>query len=139
MWKSAVRAPSLRVYPGICLTTEEKAWKNLSQGCWVISVYCVMMQGNMNIKFTLFLTHRQQSAFNVQHLIQGLPSIAAPNMTALPHKEPSSTDTSPLTVALTRTTIKETYFTFTYLHCLNHGPVYGKHTFPLKPLCSRKT
>ena len=31
--KSADRAPSLRgIYPGICLTTEEKAWKNLSQG-----------------------------------------------------------------------------------------------------------
>jgi hypothetical protein len=22
------------VYPGICLTTEEEAWKNLSQGSW---------------------------------------------------------------------------------------------------------
>jgi hypothetical protein len=31
-WKSAGRAPSLWVYPGICLTTEEKARKNLSQG-----------------------------------------------------------------------------------------------------------
>jgi len=30
-WKSAGRAPSLRVlYPGICLTTEENARKNLS-------------------------------------------------------------------------------------------------------------
>jgi hypothetical protein len=32
MWKSAGRAPSLRVFPGICLTTEEKARENLSQG-----------------------------------------------------------------------------------------------------------
>jgi hypothetical protein len=33
MWKSAGRVPSLRVfYPGICLTTEGKAQKNLSQG-----------------------------------------------------------------------------------------------------------
>jgi hypothetical protein len=31
MWKSAGCAPSLRVLPGICLTTEEKARKNLSQ------------------------------------------------------------------------------------------------------------
>jgi hypothetical protein len=31
-WKSADRSPSLREYPGICLTTEEKARKNLSQG-----------------------------------------------------------------------------------------------------------
>ena len=29
--KSAGRAPSLRVLPWHCLTTEEKAWKNLSQ------------------------------------------------------------------------------------------------------------
>jgi hypothetical protein len=29
---SAVRAPSLRFFPGICLTTEGKARKNLSQG-----------------------------------------------------------------------------------------------------------
>jgi len=33
MWKSAGRAPALRVLPWhFCLTTEEKAWKNLSQG-----------------------------------------------------------------------------------------------------------
>jgi hypothetical protein len=31
MWKSAGRAPSLRVLPWHCLTTEEKARKNLSQ------------------------------------------------------------------------------------------------------------
>jgi len=30
--KSAGRAPSLRVVPGICLTTEEKARKNFNQG-----------------------------------------------------------------------------------------------------------
>jgi len=24
--------PLCEIYPGICLTTEEKAWKNLSQG-----------------------------------------------------------------------------------------------------------
>jgi hypothetical protein len=30
--KSAERVPSLRVYPGICLTTEEKARRKLSQG-----------------------------------------------------------------------------------------------------------
>jgi hypothetical protein len=30
--KSAGRAPSLRVLPGICLTTEEKTGKNPSQG-----------------------------------------------------------------------------------------------------------
>jgi len=30
IWKSAGRAPSL--YPRIRLTTEEKAWKNISQG-----------------------------------------------------------------------------------------------------------
>jgi len=30
--KSAGRAQTLRVYPGICLTTEEKARKNLNQG-----------------------------------------------------------------------------------------------------------
>jgi hypothetical protein len=29
MWKSADRAPSWKFYPGICLTTEEKARKNL--------------------------------------------------------------------------------------------------------------
>ena len=35
IWKSAGRAPSLQIlmlYPRICLTTEEKARKNLSQG-----------------------------------------------------------------------------------------------------------
>jgi hypothetical protein len=32
MWKSAGRAPSLRVLSGICLTTEENARKNISQG-----------------------------------------------------------------------------------------------------------
>jgi septation ring formation regulator EzrA len=32
MWKSAGRAPSLRVLPWHLLTTEEKARKNLSQG-----------------------------------------------------------------------------------------------------------
>jgi hypothetical protein len=32
MWKSVGRAPLCEFYPGICLTTEEKAWKNLSQG-----------------------------------------------------------------------------------------------------------
>jgi hypothetical protein len=32
MWKSAGRAPSREFYPGICLTTEGKARKNLSQG-----------------------------------------------------------------------------------------------------------
>ena len=32
VWKSAGRVPSLRVYPVICPTTEEKARKNLSQG-----------------------------------------------------------------------------------------------------------
>ena len=26
------------VHPGICLTTEEKAWKNLSQGSWRMPV-----------------------------------------------------------------------------------------------------
>ena len=31
-WKSADRAPSWLVIPDICLTTEEKARKNLSQG-----------------------------------------------------------------------------------------------------------
>jgi len=37
--KSKGRAPSLRVvYPGICLTTEEKARKNLSQGSWRMPV-----------------------------------------------------------------------------------------------------
>jgi hypothetical protein len=29
---SAGRATTLHLYPGICLTTEEKSWKNLSQG-----------------------------------------------------------------------------------------------------------
>jgi len=32
MWKSANRAPSLRIYPDICRTAEEKARKNRSQG-----------------------------------------------------------------------------------------------------------
>jgi hypothetical protein len=32
MWKIAGRAPSLRVLPWHFLTTEEKSWKNLSQG-----------------------------------------------------------------------------------------------------------
>jgi hypothetical protein len=32
MWKSAGRAPSCKFYPGICLTTDGKARKNLSQG-----------------------------------------------------------------------------------------------------------
>jgi hypothetical protein len=32
MWKSAVRAPSFEFSAGICLTTEEKAWKILSHG-----------------------------------------------------------------------------------------------------------
>jgi hypothetical protein len=27
-----------KVYPGICLKTEEKAWKNLSQGSWRMPV-----------------------------------------------------------------------------------------------------
>jgi len=30
--KSADRAPLFEVYPGVCLTTEEKAQKNLNQG-----------------------------------------------------------------------------------------------------------
>ena len=30
--KSAGRAPSLELYPGICLTTKVKAWKSLIQG-----------------------------------------------------------------------------------------------------------
>ena len=29
--------PLCELYPGICLTTEEKAWKNLSQGLLVFS------------------------------------------------------------------------------------------------------
>ena len=37
--KSAGRAPSLRVLPGIYLTTEEKARKNLSQGSRKVIVY----------------------------------------------------------------------------------------------------
>jgi hypothetical protein len=37
--KSADRARSLRgTYPGICLTTENKARKNLSQGRWAMPV-----------------------------------------------------------------------------------------------------
>jgi len=32
VWRSSGRAPSLRFCPGICLTTEEKARKNLSPG-----------------------------------------------------------------------------------------------------------
>jgi hypothetical protein len=32
MWKSAGRARLCEFYPGICLTAEEKARKNLSQG-----------------------------------------------------------------------------------------------------------
>jgi hypothetical protein len=35
-----------KVYPGICLTTEEKAWKNLSQGSWRIPV------GTMKTEYT---------------------------------------------------------------------------------------
>ena len=38
-WKSAGRAPSLRFYPDICLTTEEKARKNLSQGSRRVPVH----------------------------------------------------------------------------------------------------
>jgi 2-keto-3-deoxy-L-rhamnonate aldolase RhmA len=34
------------VYPGICLTTEEKARKNLSQGCWRMPV------GTMKTEYT---------------------------------------------------------------------------------------
>jgi len=45
MWKSAERAPSLReFYPGICLTTEEKARKNLSQGKENLSQNTVYIQ-----------------------------------------------------------------------------------------------
>jgi hypothetical protein len=32
MWKSAGVPRLCEFYPGICLTPEEKAWKNLSQG-----------------------------------------------------------------------------------------------------------
>jgi len=32
MWKSGAVPHLCEFYPGICLTTEEKAWKNLSQG-----------------------------------------------------------------------------------------------------------
>jgi len=32
MWKSASRVPLCEFYPGLCLTTEEKSRKNLSQG-----------------------------------------------------------------------------------------------------------
>jgi hypothetical protein len=34
------------VYPGICLTTEGKAWKNLSQGSWKMPV------GTMKTEYT---------------------------------------------------------------------------------------
>jgi len=37
MWKSAGRAPSLRFLPWHCLTTEENARKNLSQGKKILS------------------------------------------------------------------------------------------------------
>jgi len=38
------------LYPGICLTTEEKAWKNLSQGSRRVPV------GTMKILYTIKIT-----------------------------------------------------------------------------------
>jgi hypothetical protein len=40
------------LYPGICLTTEEKAWENLSQGSWRMPV------GTMKTEYT------EQSIYN---------------------------------------------------------------------------
>jgi hypothetical protein len=38
IWKSAGRARLCKLYPGICLTTEEKARKTLSQGSRTIRI-----------------------------------------------------------------------------------------------------
>ena len=44
--KSAGRAPSCEVYPGVCLTTEEKARKHFSQGSGRVPV------GRMKTEYT---------------------------------------------------------------------------------------
>jgi hypothetical protein len=58
MWKSAGRAPSLRViYPGICLTTEEEARKNLSHGSGRVPV------GRMKIEYTEQSIHNNKNTY----------------------------------------------------------------------------
>jgi hypothetical protein len=85
MWKSAGRAPSLRVfYPGICLTTAGKARKNHSQGKRNFS------QGNKNLS---------QSTV---YILPGLPRITKPTQTHTlqnPHKR---THTHTLTPTITK-------------------------------------
>jgi hypothetical protein len=58
MWKSAGRAvPRLcELYPGICLTTVEKARKNLSQGSRRVPV------GTMKTEYTEQNIHNNENA-----------------------------------------------------------------------------
>jgi hypothetical protein len=90
------------------------------------------------INFSLFPTQHQQCALNLhgntQRLIQGLSSIAAPSTAALPHKEPSSTGTSPDSCANQDNDKRNALYI--YIPAL---PVCDKHTFPSEPLCIRKT
>jgi hypothetical protein len=54
---SAGRAPSLPVIPGICLTTEEKAWKNLS---WGSSTYNTSRHSTIQEEWTVKYTEEKQ-------------------------------------------------------------------------------
>ena len=57
-WEECGPAPRLcELYPGICLTTEEKAWKNLIQGSRRMPV------GTMKTEYT------EQSIHNVQYIL----------------------------------------------------------------------
>jgi hypothetical protein len=59
MWKSAGRAPpkNASFYPGICLTTEEEARKNLSQG----------MKNLSQVKKTSVITKSTHTHFTKQY------------------------------------------------------------------------
>jgi hypothetical protein len=76
MWKSAGRAPSLRVFcPGICLTTEGKARKNRSQG---------------KRNFSQVTKNLSQSAV---YILQRHPRITKPTQTNTHYKTDTNTRT----------------------------------------------
>ena len=66
-------------YPGICLTTEEKAWKTLSQGSRRVTVYILhITKTPTHYKTTRTHTHitKQYKATTVQvktNIIQDIP------------------------------------------------------------------
>jgi hypothetical protein len=66
MWKSVGRGPSLRVLPcGICLTTQEKTWKNLNQGKKTLSQ---VMKTSVKVQYTYYQnTHTLQNPHKHTH------------------------------------------------------------------------